>query len=103
MLAVLVNEHTAGASEILAGAIKDSCRACPVAPAVHTYIPTCLTLRFVPCVCVFFGGGSMLRGHFRQTTMALPTRVELGEPHTSVVCTTYTGLTKYVCVCSAGE
>jgi hypothetical protein len=24
---------------------------------------------------------SMLHGHFRQTTMALPTRVELGEPH----------------------
>jgi hypothetical protein len=27
-----------------------------------------------------FFGGSMLHGHFRQTTMALPTRVELGEP-----------------------
>jgi hypothetical protein len=26
-------------------------------------------------------GGSMLHGHFRQTTMALPTRVEPGEPH----------------------
>jgi hypothetical protein len=25
--------------------------------------------------------GSMLHGHFRQTTMALPTRVEPGEPH----------------------
>jgi hypothetical protein len=29
---------------------------------------------------VFFWG-SMLHGHFRQTTMALPTRVEPGEPH----------------------
>jgi hypothetical protein len=40
----------------------------------------------------------MLHGHFRQTTMALPTRVEPGEPHKlcspSVVCTTYTELTK---------
>jgi hypothetical protein len=25
--------------------------------------------------------GSMLHGHFRQTTMALPTRVKPGEPH----------------------
>jgi hypothetical protein len=25
--------------------------------------------------------GSMLHGHFRQTTKALPTRVEPGEPH----------------------
>jgi hypothetical protein len=31
----------------------------------------------------FFWGGSMLHGHFRQTTMALPTRVEPGEPHKS--------------------
>jgi hypothetical protein len=30
---------------------------------------------------VLFLGGSMLHGHFRQTTMALPTRVEPGEPH----------------------
>jgi hypothetical protein len=26
-------------------------------------------------------GGSMLHGHFCQTTMALPTGVEPGEPH----------------------
>ena len=28
-----------------------------------------------------WGWGGMLHGHFRQTTMALPTRVEPGEPH----------------------
>jgi hypothetical protein len=35
----------------------------------------------MPCRAVPCYWGSMLHGHFRQTTMALPTRVEPGEPH----------------------
>jgi hypothetical protein len=56
------------------------------APSVsHLKAPGCevLRTRLAPRLSArsITYGGSMLHGHFRQTTMALPTRVEPGEPH----------------------
>jgi hypothetical protein len=48
------------------------CSQCPAQPDIHT---------LVRLFCFYVWGGGMLHGHFHQTTMALPARVEPGEPH----------------------